>query len=268
MQIINRQQELELVVSNEKMIHIGMNAKMPDGIHAGHSYLHDQCRILHPDATMLLRVFSDLSAQAHIYSDFQGGAIENPPFDLPNQIEWAESVGFDYFLHCQFSHYQKWANNPRQITLAGTLPTHQLDLSEDIDAICQQADVIMSENGLDLYRDDYVVGQLRAYTRTAICGRPDFKFKAMSDKDGWLNAGRKFIFENYGNTEYIVVPALTDENGIPTGTSHGGTKVMDKNWHRKPDVLTYTPAFLQGKSFFEAEVELSSGYSIFLNHIE
>jgi hypothetical protein len=262
---INRQEEYDLLVSGEKVIHLGIIGGPANRLHDGHLWLQSECKRIHPDFQLLLKIFTPIRKIQNIVLQNSLHDLSDLEYDL-NAIEtWAQ---VDYLLETSWSDFSQYGPDLMKMGMATFLPTYNISYA-NWNTWLTQAEDIMKEQELDIYPDLYSVTLVKHCLLAAISGNLDYQYKCSGKKDGWLNHAKKFIYENYSgyNVEYLLIDTLKDAKGTPVGSPASAFVEIEADWYTKQGTTIYTPKWLNGKSFVEKEIDLENGNQIRISEV-
>ena len=252
-------QEYEALEAGEDIVHIGICGKLPQAMHAGHTHLVEQTKILYPTSKLLIRVFSESGKMHNLF--FNNPKANNFETNYDYIKSWAEGAGADYITNFAQTPNQKKHINRYDAYLATLLPqyTTKIKYKQGYDNLLQRALTIHKADELNIYHDSYVTWKIIIYIMAALYTGVSYPRKVGSLKghDMWLAKAKEYIHATYGGTEYISIPSLKDENGYDVN-SHGTGKIPG-NWKNRKGCIKYQPKWLGNKTYYEWPLSIGKG---------
>jgi len=263
---------MDIINSNEEVIHLGIRGTELKHVHAGHRYLQDECRNAYPNAKLLLQVYQPIDviwntmlAAFHKNYETQSWS-KTEPYPRALFREWARNRGIDYLLEMSAAEIRAFPKPQRG--LAQHLPNYNMSFTqEEFSALREEARQIIQQDELHMYVRNPLANAMTLFCLMAVLsGKPDYKIRCAGTKDGWMHRAKQYIYETYSDVEYFLVDALKDTNGLPV-RADAETKRIATDWHLNQKTERLTPKWLGGKSYYEYEVELTSGKRILVNQV-
>ena len=262
MQILTWDTEADLINSGEPFAYLALGARPVNEMHAGHNYFLAQCKAKYPKHKRYVRIYT---TQNRLYNSLLG----YDPYSIP-EIEikfedicgWAEAKGIDYISLVTWNDIKSFMPNFNKTFIATLLPLKNLDLDTGWDKAVTDADAIVTQDELCVHPTNQLYNMLIWYYVLAAClDVSHFPVRCMSEKDGYYNYARKYIWDTYvQNSEYALLPTLKDVNGIHIDyDNQGGTKVLEADWHTEKEVKPLTPKWLNGKTCYVTDLKLDNG---------
>jgi hypothetical protein len=290
MEVINREQEYNLIANhaNQPIVHFGLQGKQAAYLHEGHAHMTSECRRIRPDAKLIVKIFTPFLELMEAGGYMDGGDSFHPdymnkPYDREGILTWCEAQGIDYVLETSMADFAQWENDKDRVGTAIMLPTHNLDfdnLHKPFNEIVADADKIIAKDELDQYRIGMLLRMVRCHLIAALSGAVDYRVKASSRKDVFLNMAKDYIYKTYADyEEYLLIEPYRDDTGVPVSSSTNEeftstdkekikvTVAAFKNGKIK-ETWKWEPKWLKGKTLYELDYQLPSGSWLALNTIK
>lgn len=259
MEEITIQQEWNMLTAEDPIVYVGMRGRTANGLHAGLDHLLTSAKSLYPSHKLLLKVFIENTRMGNIF--FQNPTYPFAETNWPAMTAWAEGLGVDYIIKNDMDAVYAKGTNMYHRQMFCTLPgaTTQPYYQQHAHDLVARSNQIMQQDELDLYYDPYTTFLIQTCVMQALYDGLKYPIKVVgaAQHDLWLMTARNYISSVYGPPENVLVEPIKDENGVSI-TVHGTAKVSI-GWKNRKDCLKLTPAWLNGKTYYEILLPTDKG---------